>query len=90
MANGDIQFGDITEDQFKGFSEDHQKWILYTSVRSLSSTCHSRPGNCDKRYVRRKHVCIAILAIIVFLIGAGFKINGILEMMVKAALAGAL
>lgn len=52
-GSGDILIGDISEDRFKKMSPADREWLLLSSIKSLSQTCHKRPLECDKRFIKR-------------------------------------
>jgi hypothetical protein len=88
MSNGDIQFEHIKESDFKELSPEHREWLLYKGVRSLSFTCHQRPAQCDKKYVRLRHVVLAAGFMTGVLVGLGvIQTKIILPHVVKAAIA---
>ncbi len=89
MANGgDINLEFIPETEFKSLAPEHREWLLYKSVRSLSFTCHGRPRDCDKKYVRVKHIVYMALFMLGVMVGLGvIQTQIILPYLVKAAIA---
>ena len=91
MANGDIRFDQIDEKEFKDMDQSHREWLLYKGVWSMSSTCHSRPMECQKKYVRVRHVLLATVFIAGILVGGQvIQMNVIMPRLVRAAIAAAM
>ncbi len=87
--NGDISIEKIREEEYKSFAPEHREWLLFSSIKSLNKTCHSRTASCRKMFVVKKNVIWAAVVLAAFLIGAGYlQAHVIIPELIKAAIGG--
>ena len=77
--------GNVTEEQFKALSPDHQSWLVFNTLQSRDEECKRRCKDCSLRFQalenrKRKDSLISVVTGIVSGLSAfGMFILGVLK-----------
>jgi len=88
---GDIEIKYTSRDDFSKMPQEQKEWLLFSFMQSIAHTCRHRPENCDKKYVKLRHVVISVSVIVAFLAGLGIvQVKIFMPGLIKTAVASAL
>lgn len=81
----------MSDQQIMELNQSERDLLILKTIAKQQSICADRPGQCEKKFVRIKHVAVATLIVMAFLAGFGiYQSKFLLPSIVKVAVAAAL